>query len=123
MQTAGLRLTFEEFSHELEQMSQEEFWEHLQDLARFEHEMPKETDRKQIADRAMQILIREMEPVRPLDHPPMEFYRCLETFTNGLIFPSAMNYLIHIVCRKLVAGEGDLLDDLKRELESLAKLG
>jgi len=58
-----------------------------------------------------------------LAYPAIEFYQRLEAFTDALIFPSAMNYLIHSICRTLASGQGDLLGDLDRVLKSLTLLG
>ena len=107
-----LRAELEQLSRAVERMDRDAYMQMLQSVMDYERRHPGSTDPERIAIHAAEEFARYMHGRRPLNHPLIEYRWRFHALADALIHPTMMHFLIYTICRAVVDGEGDLLQDL-----------
>ena len=112
MEHDKLRADLEQLSRAVERMDRNAYMQMLQSVMDYERRHPGSTEPEKIAIHAAEEFALYMQGKRPLNHPLIEFRWRFQALADALAHPTMMHFLIYTICRTLVDGEGDLLQDL-----------
>ena len=114
-----LRADFEQLSRTVERMDAKDFVQLVQGFVEYEREHPEASNSEMIAIDAAEEFARFMQGRRTLGHPLIEYRWRLHAVTDALAQPTMMYFLIYTICRALVDGQGDLLQELDELIETM----
>ena len=112
MEQDKLRANLEQLSRVVESMDRNAYMQMLQNVRDYERRHPGSTDPEKIAFHAAEEFAFYMQGRRRLNHPLIEFRWRFHAFVDALAHPTIMHFLIYTICRAVVDGEGDLLQEL-----------
>ncbi len=112
MEHGKLRADLEQLSRVVERMDRDAYTQMLQSVREYERRHPGSTDPERIAIHAAEEFALYMQGRRPLNHPLIEYRSRLHALADALAHPTMMHFLIYTICRAVVDGEGDLLQEL-----------